>query len=106
MQNTLGDLNNHLFAEIERLSEEDLKGEDLKEEIKRADTIAKIGSNIIENANLVLRATSLMLIPRSVLSRVNLSGILTEHQVINKSLLLVETLKDTARKRKNNDRTD
>lgn len=60
MQNTLGDLNNHLFAEIERLSEEDLKGEDLKEEIKRADAIAKIGSNIIENANLVLRATSLM----------------------------------------------
>ena len=49
---------------------------------------------------------NLMLIPRSVLSRVNLSGILTEHQVINKSLLLVETLKDTARKRKNNDRTD
>ena len=49
---------------------------------------------------------NLMLIPRSVLSRVNSNGILTEHQVINKSLLLVETLKDTARKRKNNDRTD
>lgn len=48
MRNTLGDLNNHLFAEIERLGEEDLKGEDLKEEIKRADAIAKIGSNIIE----------------------------------------------------------
>lgn len=61
MRNTLVDLNNHLFAEIERLGEEDLKGEDLKEEIKRADAIAKIGSSIIENANTYLRAASLML---------------------------------------------
>lgn len=61
MRNTLGDLNNHLFAEIERLGEEDLKGEDLKEEIKRADAIAKIGSSIIENANTALRAAGLML---------------------------------------------
>lgn len=61
MRNTLVDLNNHLFAEIERLGEEDLKGEDLKEEIKRADAIAKIGSSIIENANTALRAASLML---------------------------------------------
>ena len=61
MRNTLVDLNNHLFAEIERLGEEDLKGEDLKEEIKRADAIAKIGSSIIENANTVLRTVDLML---------------------------------------------
>ena len=30
MKNTLGDLNNHLFAEIERLSDEDLQGEELE----------------------------------------------------------------------------
>lgn len=28
-RNTLGDLNNHLFAQLERLSEEDLAGEEL-----------------------------------------------------------------------------
>lgn len=33
MKNTLGDLNNHLFAELERLSDEDLKGDELVEEM-------------------------------------------------------------------------
>lgn len=56
MRNTLGDLNNHLFAQLERLGEEDLKGEELIEEINRAKAIASIASQIISNANLVLRA--------------------------------------------------
>lgn len=33
MRNTLGDLNNHLFAQLERLSDEDIKGEELREEV-------------------------------------------------------------------------
>ena len=51
MKNTLGDLNNHLFAELERLSDEELKNEDLKEEIMRAKSVTEIASRIIDNAN-------------------------------------------------------
>lgn len=56
MQNKLTDLNNHLFAEIERLGDEEVKGEALEEEITRAKAIATVSSQIIQNANLVLRA--------------------------------------------------
>lgn len=56
MQNTLGDLNNHLFAQIERLSDEDLKGDNLTEEIRRTDAISNIASQIIANGSLVLKA--------------------------------------------------
>ncbi|MFL0196443.1 hypothetical protein ACJDU8_12880 [Clostridium sp. WILCCON 0269] len=56
MKNTLGDLNNHLFAELERLSDEDLKGENLKEEITKAEAINAVATQIISNASLVLKA--------------------------------------------------
>lgn len=56
MKNTLGDLNNHLFAQLERLSDEDLRGDDLQEEIERAKSITSISTQIINNGNLVLRA--------------------------------------------------
>lgn len=56
MKNTLGDLNNHLFAQLERLGDEDLKGDDLKEEIERAKSIGSVARQIIDNAALVLEA--------------------------------------------------
>ena len=56
MQNTLGDLNNHLFAQLERLGDEGIKGDDLREEIGRAKAITGIASQIIANGNLALRA--------------------------------------------------
>lgn len=54
MQNTLGDLNNHLFAQLERLGNEELKGDELKEEILRAKAVTDIAGEIIDNANTVL----------------------------------------------------
>jgi hypothetical protein len=56
MQNKLSDLNNHLFAEIERLGDEDLKGDELAEEINRAHAITNVAAQIINNGNLVLKA--------------------------------------------------
>ena len=56
MKNTLGDLNNHLFAELERLADEELQGEKLSEEIERAKAIREIASQVINNANTALRA--------------------------------------------------
>lgn len=56
MKNSLGDLNNHLFAQLERLGDEDLKGEQLTEEIERAKAITQVSSQIISNGKLMLDA--------------------------------------------------
>ena len=56
MQNTLGDLNNHLFAQLERLGDEELTGEKLQEEMNRAKSITDVASKIISNGSLVLQA--------------------------------------------------
>lgn len=60
MRNTLGDLNTHLFAQLERLSDEDLKGEKLLEEINRAKSVTSVASQIISNGSLVLDARKLL----------------------------------------------
>lgn len=59
MKNTLADLNNHLFAQLERLGDEDLDSQELEGEIARAKAIATISSQIIANGNLVLKAKQL-----------------------------------------------
>lgn len=56
MKNKLTDLNNHLFAELERLSDEDLTGDKLIEEINRAKTVANVAAQIINSGSLVLKA--------------------------------------------------
>ncbi|MCC2483697.1 hypothetical protein LKM01_17885 [Bacillus pacificus] len=56
MRNTLGDLNNHLFAQLERLGDEELVGEELEEEINRAKAVTDVAAQIIANGSLVLKA--------------------------------------------------
>jgi hypothetical protein len=59
MKNTLGDLNNHLFSQLERLGDEDLSGDKLAEEINRAKAITSVATQIIANGTLVLEARKL-----------------------------------------------
>lgn len=56
MQNKLSDLNNHLFAQLERLGEEELSGEKLMEEINRAKAVTDVAQQIIAGGALVLKA--------------------------------------------------
>lgn len=56
MKNKLIDLNNHLFAQLERLSDESIKGDALKEELGRAKAVSNIAKDIVSNASLALKA--------------------------------------------------
>lgn len=61
MKNKFIDLNNHLFEALERVNDEDLKGDELSQEIQRASSIAGIARQIVGNANLVFKAKKVML---------------------------------------------
>lgn len=56
MRNKLSDLNNYLFMQLERLGDEDLKGEALTDEIERSKALTNVSTQIIGNAGLVLKA--------------------------------------------------
>ena len=56
MKNTLTDLNNYLFEELERLQDDSLSNEELEKEIKRSEAVQKVAKTIIENGNLALQA--------------------------------------------------
>lgn len=56
MRNTLGDLHNILFEQIERLNSDDLEGAALIEEIARSKAITNVANTMVDNASLVLEA--------------------------------------------------
>lgn len=56
MKNTLTDLNNYLFEQIERLNDDELSDDQLEKEIKRSEAVQKVARTIIENGQLALSA--------------------------------------------------
>ncbi|MCM1179976.1 MAG: hypothetical protein NC347_06950 [Clostridium sp.] len=53
---TLNDLNEYLFQELDRLTNEDLSEEELDKEIKRSEALQKVAKTVIENGTLALQA--------------------------------------------------
>ena len=56
MKNKLIDLNNALFEQLERLNDEDTKGQKLEVEINRSKAVSGIAREIINNGKLALAA--------------------------------------------------
>ena len=56
MKNKLTDLNDHLFAQLERLNDEDLSDDQLNKEIQRSKALTDVAKPIIANAQLILDA--------------------------------------------------
>lgn len=55
MKNTLTDLNNYLFEQLERLNDDSLDADQLERELKKTDSIVKIGDSIIRNGELAFK---------------------------------------------------
>ena len=56
MKNTLTDLNNYLFEQLERLQDDSLDETGLEKEIQRSEAVQKVAKTIIENGQLALNA--------------------------------------------------
>ena len=58
-KNRLSDLNDHLFAQLERLADEDMTAEQIEQEVKRTEAIVAVSDQITGNAELQLKAAKL-----------------------------------------------
>jgi hypothetical protein len=62
-RNKLSDLRDHMFAALERLDDEELTTDQIKNEIEKAKSIAMVGSVIINSAKIeidYLKATGMI----------------------------------------------
>lgn len=60
MKNKLSDLTDHLFAQMDRLSDDKLTPEQIEQEVKRAGSMIGISDQIISTASLQLKAVDLV----------------------------------------------
>lgn len=59
MKNKIVDLNNHLFAQLERLGDESLTPAQLEHEVKRAGAIVGVAEQLVRSATVTLKAAEL-----------------------------------------------
>lgn len=59
-RNTLGDLNLHLFEQMERLNDDSLTDEQLDRELRRADAMSEIAEQIVKTGDLAYKTMKLM----------------------------------------------
>ena len=59
MRNRLGDLADHLFAQLERLGDETLDAERLQREVERAKAMANVSAEILAAGRLAVDAAAL-----------------------------------------------
>lgn len=55
-KNTLNDLNDILFKQLERLSDESMSEDELQKEIQRSGAVTDTAEKVITNASLILKA--------------------------------------------------
>lgn len=55
MKNTLSDLNNYLFEQLERLNDDSISTEQLDRELRKTDSIVRVADKIIQNGELAFR---------------------------------------------------
>lgn len=56
MKRSLADLNEYLFDALDKVTNDDLEGDELKKEIDRAGAVASIASTIVNSAKVQLSA--------------------------------------------------
>lgn len=60
MKNKLSDLNDHLFAQLERLGEEGISAEKIEQEVKRGHAIVAVADQILRHASLQVQAAKII----------------------------------------------
>jgi len=55
-RNKISDLNNHLFAQLEKLNDDDLTGEQLDNEVQRAKAMSNLAGQIIASTKMTIDA--------------------------------------------------
>lgn len=60
MKNKLADLNDHLFAQLERLSDESLTTAQIDTEVKRGGAIVAVADQILRHASLQVQAAKIV----------------------------------------------